>query len=104
MPKKMDRRRLPSQESLTRKHKILSKKLKFLKENAQIPPRKNPDRQEKKTQRRILSSDLAGSEASCLSTRAREGGRRSAEFSVRREEKGNKRQQPRTPTILHCIF
>jgi hypothetical protein len=55
-------------------HRTLSKELKFLKENAQIPPAEKPRSPRKeKTQRRILPSDLQGSEA-FMYIRARGGG------------------------------
>ena len=58
----------------------------FSKKNAQIPPAEGPNRQ-KESQRRILSSDFAASEAYCMYTRAREGGRRSEGFRGGREER-----------------
>jgi hypothetical protein len=55
-------------------HRTLSKELKFLKENAQIPPRKNPDRQEKKKLKGgffLLTYKVQ--KLSCISARAGEG-------------------------------
>jgi len=99
----MDRRRHPWHESLKRKHththkKTLWKKLNFLKENAQIPRGGRTRVTENRTQRWILSSDLAASEVVQAHERERErerrhNGTRNSEREERKKKRGKKRRK-----------
>jgi len=78
--------------------KTLWKKLNFLKENAQIPRGGRTRVTENRTQRWILSSDLAASEVVQAHERERErerrhNGTRNSEREERKKKRGKKRRK-----------
>lgn len=73
-------------------HKLLSKKLKFLKENAQIPRGGRTQIIENRTERWTLSSDLSASEVVHTHERERGSGKRN---NRTRNSEGEERQKRR---------